>query len=233
MEFVGAPPGQPTMMRMLRLPGVYRPQADTKLLASAFVEQGLHRADQVLDVGTGTGAVALAAASATSAGCRVTAIDISRQAVWAARLNSAWRRSRVSVRRGDLLEPVAGRTFDVVLANPPYVPTREENAPPRGRARAWDAGTDGRLVLDRLCTQVPRHLKPQGTLLVVHSALCGVGTTLGLLEAVGLRARVVARSLEPFGPVLSARAAFLEERGLIEPGCREEELVVIRGDFPQ
>ncbi|MYW03799.1 HemK2/MTQ2 family protein methyltransferase [Streptomyces sp. SID3343] len=217
-------------MRMLRLPGTYRPQADTRLLASAFVEQGLHRVDRVLDVGTGTGAVALAAASAGS--CRVTAVDVSRQAVWTARLNSAWRRRGVSVLRGDLLEPVRGQTFDVVLANPPYVPSPEENAPRRGRARAWDAGTDGRLVLDRLCAQVPIHLNPGGTLLVVHSVLCGVGTTLGLLESVGLRAQVVARSLEPFGPVLTARAAFLEKRGLLRPGCREEELVVVRGDFP-
>ncbi|WP_406300552.1 methyltransferase (plasmid) [Embleya sp. NBC_00888] len=217
-------------MRMLRLPGTYRPQADTKLLASAFIEQDLHRSDRVLDVGTGTGAVALAAASAPSGRCRVTAIDVSRQAVWTARLNSAWRRRRVNVLRGDLLEPVAGQTFDVILANPPYVPSAEEDAPVRGRSRAWEAGTDGRLVLDRLCAQVPHYLNPGGTLLVVHSALCGVGTTLGLLESVGLRARVVARSLEPFGPVLSARAAFLEERGLVKPGCREEELVVIRGD---
>jgi len=216
---------------MLRLPGTYRPQADTRLLAAAFVEQGLHRAGHVLDVGTGTGAVAVAAASAASGPCTVTAVDISRQAVWTARLNSAWRRRRVSVLRGDLLEPVAGRTFDVVLANPPYVPCPEENVPTRGSARAWDAGTDGRLVLDRLCSQIPRHLNPGGTLLVVHSALCGVATTLGLLESVGLRAHVVARSIEPFGPVLSARAAFLEARGLVEPGYREEELVVVRGDF--
>lgn len=219
-------------MRMLRLPGTYRPQADTRLLASAFVEQGLHRAGDVLDVGTGTGAVALAAAAAAT-GCRVTAVDISRQAVWTARLNSAWRRRGLCVLRGDLLEPVAGRTFDVVLANPPYVPSPQEEVPIRGRARAWDAGTDGRLVLDRLCAQVPKHLNPGGTLLVVHSALCGVGTTLGLLESVGLRAHVVARSLEAFGPVLSARAALLEERGLVQPGCREEELVVIRGDHRQ
>ncbi|WP_321184079.1 hypothetical protein [Embleya scabrispora] len=83
---------------------------------------------------------------------------------------------------------------------------------------------------DRLCAQVPRHLNPGGTLLVVHLALCGVGTTLGLLESLDLRAEVVARSLEPFGPVLTVRATLLEERGLIEPGCREEELVVVRAD---
>ncbi|WP_331773137.1 methyltransferase (plasmid) [Embleya sp. NBC_00888] len=133
-------------MWLLRLPGTYRPQADTRLVASAFVDQGPYRAGQVLDVGTGTGAVALAATTAGSRACSVTAIDVSRKAVWTTRLNSAWRRGRLSVLRGDLLEPVAGQTFDVVLANPPYVPSPEENAPTHGRARAWDAGTDGRLV---------------------------------------------------------------------------------------
>ncbi|MET7301368.1 hypothetical protein [Embleya sp. NPDC005575] len=46
----------------------------------------------------------------------------------------------------------------------------------------------------------------------MHSALGGAGTTLGLLESLGLRAEVVARRLEPFGPVLTARATFLEKR---------------------
>ncbi|WP_331766148.1 HemK2/MTQ2 family protein methyltransferase [Embleya sp. NBC_00896] len=215
-------------MRLLRLPGTYRPQADTRLLATAFVEQGLHGAGRVLDVGTGTGAVALAAAA--SGNCEVTAVDVSRQAVWTARVNSAWRRRRVAVLCGDLLDPVVGRTFDVVLANPPYVPAPEENMPPRGSSRAWDAGTDGRFVLDRLCAQIPGFLNAGGSLLVVHSVLCGVGATLGLLESVGLHAQVVARRRTPFGPVLRERAAFLEERGLVAPGCREEELVVIRGD---
>jgi release factor glutamine methyltransferase len=84
-----------------------------------------------------------------------------------------------------------------------------------------------------LCAQAPALLVPGGTLLLVHSAVCGVGTTLDLLRGGGLRARVVARAREPFGPVMSARAAMLEARGLIEPGQRDEELVVVRGDRPR
>ncbi|WP_436771027.1 HemK2/MTQ2 family protein methyltransferase [Yinghuangia sp. YIM S09857] len=218
-------------MDLLRIPGVYRPQADTWLLVSAYLEQAdLRDADSLLDVGTGTGAVALAAAEASGERCRVTAVDIARSAVWAARLNSLRFRRGVAVRRGDLLGAVAGRRFRVVLANPPYVPSRRHLAPRHGPARSWDAGTDGRVVLDRLCDGVPGALKPGGTVLIVHSALCGVGATLRRLSAAGLRARVVARRREPFGPVLTERAPYLEEAGLIEPGCREEELVVVRGD---
>ncbi|HSA53148.1 MAG TPA: HemK2/MTQ2 family protein methyltransferase [Yinghuangia sp.] len=218
-------------MRLIRLPGMYRPQADTRLLVSAYVHEGLPRAARtVLDVGTGTGVVAMAAAEAGGGNCHVTAVDISRRAVWAARANSLCRRRRVAVRHGDLLEPVVGRMFDVVLANPPYVPAPACNLPERGPERAWDAGNDGRLLLDRLCRQIPHVLRPGGSVLLVQSSLCGVDATLRMLGSVGLRARVVARSREPFGPVLNARVRYLEDGGLVEPGCREEELVVVRAD---
>jgi release factor glutamine methyltransferase len=216
---------------MLRLPGMYRPQADTWLLVRAYLDAGLAgTARNVLDVCTGTGAVAIAAADAAGAACHVTAVDVTRRAVWAARWNSLRRHRRVAVRRGDLLGPVAGRRFDVVLANPPYVPGPDVALPTHGPARSWDAGRDGRVLLDRLCRAVPRVLAAHGSLLVVHSSLCGVDETLRMLDAEGLRTAVVTREPEPFGPVMSARAAYLEERGLIAPGCREEELVVIRAD---
>lgn len=212
---------------------MYRPQADTRLLLRAYEDQGLARgARHVLDVGTGTGAVALAAAGNGGGACRVTAVDVSRRAVWAARLNSLRGRHGVVVRRGNLLEPVDGDLFDVILANPPYVPSVDARPPRRGRTRSWDAGRDGRALLDRLCQGAPQLLRPNGSLLVVQSSLCGVAETFRVMYAAGLhRPRVVARAHEPFGPVLSARARYLEGRGLIEPGCRDEELVVFRGDM--
>jgi release factor glutamine methyltransferase len=75
-------------------------------------------------------------------------------------------------------------------------------------------------------------LSSSGILLIVHSAVCGVETTLDLLRQGGLKAAVVARRMEPFGPVMRSRIALLERRGMIEPGQLYEELVVIRGDRP-
>jgi release factor glutamine methyltransferase len=49
------------------------------------------------------------------------------------------------------------------------------------------------------------------------------------MNAVGLDAGVVARAVLPFGPVMRARAALLEARGLITPGHRAEEIVVVAG----
>jgi release factor glutamine methyltransferase len=75
-------------------------------------------------------------------------------------------------------------------------------------------------------------LSSGGVFLIVHSAICGVETTLDKLRQGGLKVAVVARRREPFGPVMLQRIALLERQGLIEPGQRHEELVVIRGDRP-
>jgi release factor glutamine methyltransferase len=67
-------------------------------------------------------------------------------------------------------------------------------------------------------------------LLLVQSALCGVQSTIDHLRSEGLKAAVVARRQEVFGPVMRARAGELEGCGLIRPGQRYEDLVVIRAD---
>ncbi|WP_018657119.1 HemK2/MTQ2 family protein methyltransferase [Actinomadura flavalba] len=213
-------------MLLLRPPGVYRPQGDTSLLCEALTGAGVLRGASVLDVGTGTGMVALTAARGGAR--RVTAVDVSRRALLAVRVNALARGLRVRTRRGDLFSAVAGERFDVIVSNPPYV--AGEPACAHGAARAWDAGLDGRRHLDRICAQAPEYLHPGGTLLMVHSALCGVRSTLGALHEAGLRASVVARRREPFGPVMNARAGRLASLGLITRGQYEEELVVIRAD---
>ncbi|WP_306303184.1 HemK2/MTQ2 family protein methyltransferase [Actinomadura formosensis] len=216
---------------LLRPPGVYRPQSDTSLLADALTRtlgrSGAPAGTRLLELGTGTGAVALAAARA---GCEVVAVDVSAQAVLTARMNALVRGLPVRVLRGDLFAPVADEVFDVIVANPPYVAGDTDPARVRGRSRAWEAGPGGRVLLDRICARAPRHLTPSGTLLVVHSALNGVAATLVSLRAAGLRASVVARHREPFGPVMRRRAAGLAARGLLGPGQRHEELVVVRAD---
>ncbi|MGW5052702.1 HemK2/MTQ2 family protein methyltransferase [Actinokineospora sp. NPDC004072] len=212
---------------LLRIPGVYRPQGDTRLLCSAFHDANLPRGASVLDIGTGTGVVALTAARA---GARaVTAVDVARRAVATARVNAWLNRAPVTVLHGDALALVAGRSFDVVLANPPYVPSVADGAV-TGPARAWEGGCDGRAVLDRLCAAARDLLVPGGTLLMVHSALCGIDRSLLALRELGLKSAVVARAREPFGPVMRGRAAALVGAGLLGPDDVDEELVVIRAD---
>ncbi|MBW8483610.1 HemK2/MTQ2 family protein methyltransferase [Actinomadura parmotrematis] len=214
-------------MLMLTVPGVYRPQTDTRLLCEALRTASVAPGAALLDVCTGSGAVAIAGAllGARSA----TAVDLSRRAALTARANARLRRVNVRVLRGDLFGPVAGERFDVITANPPYVPC---DRPPgaHSRARAWDAGRDGRDGIDRICAGAAELLAPGGTLLMVHSAVCGVAETLGTLRERNLKAAVVARRTIPFGPVMRSRAADLKAWGLLAPGQEHEEVVVIRAD---
>jgi release factor glutamine methyltransferase len=124
---------------------------------------------RVLDVCTGTGHIAVAAALAGAR--RVVAVDVSRRAVLAARLNARLNGVRVDARRGDLLAPVGRERFDLVVSNPP----------------------DGRALLDRLIAGAPRVLAPGGALLLAQSSACGETATLAALAAAGLHPRVMAR----------------------------------------
>jgi release factor glutamine methyltransferase len=215
-------------MWLLRPPGVYRPQADTWLLTQALYDAAIPFGARVLDLCTGTGALAVAAARAGAS--HVTAVDISLCAVLTARFNALIHRIPVRVECGNALRFPADRKFDVVLANPPYVPCEEGELARHGSGRAWNAACDGRALLDPLCDNAPGMLSPGGMLLIVHSEVCGIETTLDRLRGAGLKAAVVARRVEPFGPVMRQRISLLERQGLIEPGQRHEELVVIRAD---
>jgi release factor glutamine methyltransferase len=210
---------------LMRLPGVYPPQGDTWLLTDVLRQRGLVPGRRVLDVCTGTGALAVAAALAGAAS--VTAVDLSARAAMTTWLNSRWHRVDVTVRRGDLFTSLTGERFDVVLANPPYVPAPGARLPRHSIGRSWDAGPDGRALLDRVCAGAPTVMADGGVLFVTQSAIADEGRTLEHLEEAGLEAAVVARVVQPFGPVLRRRAALLEARGYIARGQRQEELVVI------
>jgi release factor glutamine methyltransferase len=211
------------------MPGVFRPPSDTWMLAGVLRGEIDGREADVLDLCTGTGALALVAARA---GATATAIDVSRRAVANVRVNALLNGVRVRALRGDLFAPVAGRQFDVIVTNPPYVPAPQERLPERGIERAWQAGLDGRVLIDRICAGVHDHLKPGGAVLIVQSAINGDTKTVERLTAAGLEADVALRERGPFGPLMTAMAPELEARGLIEPGQREEEVVVVRGRRP-
>lgn len=212
-------------MRLLVPPGVFRPISDTRLLARCA--RPLAPNARVLDLCTGSGALAVDAALHGAA--HVTAVDISRRATAAARLNGALNGVRVRARRGDLLAAVPGERFDLIVSNPPYVPSADGGVPRRGLARAWDAGPEGRDLLDRILREAPGALAPGGSLLVVHSSVCGERATLERMAAAGLEAGVAARVPGALGPLMRSRREALAERGLLAPGADREELLVIRG----
>jgi release factor glutamine methyltransferase len=215
--------------------GVYPPQHDSRLLIDALRRTDLATGRRVLDLCTGSGIVAIAAAQLGAAS--VTAFDICPRAVRCSRSNAVATGVDVDVQIGSLTRAVASGPYDVVVSNPPYVPVGPDShaeviPEDAGPPRAWNAGDDGRLVLDPLCEAAPALLVAGGTLLLVQSEFSGVQQSLACLRSVGLDADIIAWQWVPFGPVLSARATWLESSGRLRSGRREEELVVIRADKP-
>lgn len=214
---------------------VYQPQEDSRLLADTMAATGLVPGNRVADLCTGSGVLAVEAAR-LGAGS-VTAFDLSSAAVECTRGNAAQAGVVIDVRRESFDSAAEHGPFDLVVCNPPYVPCPVDPSvapvPTHvGPALAYDAGPDGRLVLDPLCAAAPDLLGDGGTLLLIQSELCGIDHSLRLLRATGLKAAVVARQWIPFGPVLMARAPWLESRGRLAVGKRTEQLVVIRADVP-
>jgi release factor glutamine methyltransferase len=162
----------------------------------------------IADVGTGTGAIALALASSLP-GAAVTAIDLSPGALALAAENAEANglAERVELLEGDLLAPVAGRAFDLVAANPPYVAAGAGVDPEVERyepALAVYAADDGRAIHERLVTDARTVLKPGGHLVVE----VGEGQAPWLAEhlvAAGYAAVELTRDLRGVERVVSAR----------------------------
>lgn len=151
------------------------PRHDTETVIQVVLDQvGERQAPwRVLDVCTGSGVLAVTLARELAA-ARVVATELSPAAAEVARANAARLgvADRVEVREGDLLAPVAGEVFDVVVANPPYIATaviatldREVQREPR---QALDGGVDGLDLLRRLVAAAPDHVAPGGLLVLEH-----------------------------------------------------------------
>jgi ribosomal protein L3 glutamine methyltransferase len=124
----------------------------------------------VLDLCTGSGCLAILAARHFP-DATVDAVDISRDALAVAARNVADHglEDRVTLHRGDLFAPLAGKRYDLIISNPPYVDAEGMTAlPPECRAEpklAFDGGTDGLDIVRRILDQAGEYLTPEGGLL--------------------------------------------------------------------
>jgi ribosomal protein L3 glutamine methyltransferase len=125
----------------------------------------------IADLGTGSGCIALAAAVYFPR-ARVDAVDISADALEVARINRAalGLSRRVRLVRSDFFEQLAGRRYDIIVSNPPYVGTAEFNGLPpeygHEPAGALRSGRDGMDAVRVLLAQSAAHLTEQGVLVV-------------------------------------------------------------------
>ena len=146
------------------------PRPETEMIVEAVCDERRGRgAAKILDVGTGSGCLAVALATEFPSSF-VVATDISDKALAIARRNAARHgvADRVRLVRGDLLDAV-GSGFDVIVSNPPYVPSGVELSPDIVRyepAVALYGGEDGLALLERLIASARRHLAPDGLFVV-------------------------------------------------------------------
>lgn len=144
----------------------------------------------VLEVGTGSGYVGATVASETNA--RVIGSDLNPHAV-----HQASERG-IEVVRGNLVEPFCDGTFDVVLFNPPYLPTDPEEAGDDWMEVALSGGESGREVVDPFLRSVGRVLAPNGFVLLLVSTLTGVDEVIELAAEQGFSGAAVEEESFPF-----------------------------------
>lgn len=164
--------------------GDYRFHVDERVLvprshiAELLIDDGLApwldgavAVSDALDLCTGSGCLAVLLAEAFP-NAHVDAADISPEALEVARRNVAdyGLGERIDLVRSDLFAQLGGRSYDIIIANPPYVTaTAMQSLPAEYRhepALALAAGEDGLDVVRRLIAEAGRHLKPSGILVV-------------------------------------------------------------------
>jgi release factor glutamine methyltransferase len=192
-------------------PATLVPRPETELVVEAALAL-LPPGGAALDLCTGSGCIAISMALARP-DARVVATEISPEALAVARENAAALGAKVELLEGDLFEPLAaGDRFDVVISNPPYVPTGEIAGLSREVRRepriALDGGEDGLDPLRRIVSGAPSRLRPDGLLCAeMHEshelalpALCvaaGFATAEVGRDLAGLPRWVVARLAGP------------------------------------
>ncbi|MCA0303099.1 MAG: methyltransferase domain-containing protein [Proteobacteria bacterium] len=148
------------------------------------------RGGAVLEIGSGSGVV-LAALGALGA-ASLCGIDIEEDAVDAGMLLLAeLGHGAVSeLHQGDMWLPVAGRRFDLIVANLPHFPMERHEV--LGRRPTWSAGgNNGRALLDRFLEGLDAHLLQGGCAVVTHNAFVGMDRTREMLRARGMTMAVV------------------------------------------
>lgn len=167
------------------------PRPDTEAWLEKIIQQYRNLPDiKLLDLGTGSGAIAVSFLSFCKEAGAV-AVDISKEALAVAEENgkTAGISSRIEWREGDFLHALKDdETFDVILSNPPYIPTKDiEGLAAEVRHEphlALDGGEDGLTFYRLLAEGAPAHLAPGG-LLGVEVGICEAADVAALFQDAG------------------------------------------------
>ncbi len=152
---------------------VFIPRQETEILVSIvklWIESNDLDTFELYDIGTGTGAIALFFAHSFS-NVKVYVSDISECALECARENAKNLNveARITFIAGDLLEPFKkAQKADIIISNPPYIPSADvQNLPEivkREPREALDGGKDGLFFIGKIINEAKEYLKPEGLL---------------------------------------------------------------------
>lgn len=154
---------------------VYEPSEDSFLLADAAL-QNVQNAENILEVGCGSGIISAVLKKNTSA--KITGIDINPYAAACTRKNG------VEVIIGDLLNCIKGK-FDLIIFNPPYLPTDESERTEDWINKALDGGNDGRKIINRFLKDAIYHLADKGRIIILVSSLTGIQEVKYAMTSIG------------------------------------------------
>ena len=161
------------------IPQVYEPSEDTFLLAEAALSE-IVNSERVLEVGCGSGLISAIIRSNT--GASILGIDINPFAVKCSKENG------VETIRCDLLGPIKGK-FDIILFNPPYLPTNEDERTEGWLNVALDGGNDGREIINRFIKEANDCLEDKGKILLLVSSLSGIEDIKSSIQSLGYSVR--------------------------------------------
>ena len=147
------------------------PRPETELLAELAIAllRSKGQGASALDLCCGSGCIAVSMALALPE-AEIHACDLSEGALAVARGNAGALKAAVTLHQGDLFQAVAPLAFDVIISNPPYIPTADCSALQQEvrlePAMSLDGGADGLDFYRRIAREAPAHLKPGGALLL-------------------------------------------------------------------
>lgn len=175
-------------LRLAVTPDVLVPRPDTETLVDWALE--LLPPDQartVVDLGTGSGAIALAIQAARPRAL-VTATDVSAGALAVATGNAASLQRQVAFLQGSWWAPLAGRRFDLVVSNPPYIRLDDPHLVDLSHEpqHALTSGRDGLDAIRLIVSGASLHLAEAGWLLLEHG-WDQAAAVAELLRAAGFR----------------------------------------------
>jgi release factor glutamine methyltransferase len=150
-------------------PSVLIPRHDTEVLVTEAVQRSGDDG-RILDIGVGSGCIAVSLAKALPR-AEVMGVEASPEALALAEKNAETHGVRVTLFEGSLFEPFPTERFDLIVSNPPYIPTADlESLQPEVRdfepRQALDGGADGLDFYRLIIPAAPEHLNPGGWLLL-------------------------------------------------------------------